>query len=143
MPLSFIRNFPPFKKYPIIKEFIKFCLVGLTNLAVDFCVYWILTRLLSWYYLLAAVGSFLVSVSWSFFINKRWTFRHRGGDLRGLYFKFLVANTLSIIFNLGLLYIFVDFAHLHDLLAKLISSFIVAFLNFSLNKFWTFKARPV
>jgi len=137
MSVSKIRQL--LNRLPLMKEFIKFCLVGLTNLAVDFFVYWLLTRFFNWYYLLAAVASFLVAVSWSFFLNKRWTFRHRGGNLSRLYVKFFLANAVSIIFNLGLLYILVDFFNLHDLLAKLSASAIVAGFNFSLNRFWTFR----
>lgn len=128
-------------RFPSLAQFVKFCVVGCTNLALDFGVYFCLTRFLRVYYLLATVLSFLVAVTWSFFINRRWTFDHSGGDLGALYAKFLTANTASIAMNTGLLYMFVEKAGLHDLAGKLISSSIVAFFNFAVNKFWTFRKR--
>ena len=134
-----IGNHFIFKKYPITKEFIKFCLVGLTNLLIDISVYWFLTRWLNLYYLLAAVGSFVVAVTWSFFINQKWTFRYQGNDLRLKYIKFFVANFISMILSLCLLYVLVDIIGLFDILSKFLVAVVVAFVNFGLNKFWTFR----
>ncbi|MBI5766025.1 GtrA family protein [Candidatus Falkowbacteria bacterium] len=134
-----VNKFYLFQKYPIAKEFIKFCLVGLTNLAIDMSGYWIFTRIFHIYYILAAVFSFFIAVSWSFLINRRWTFRHDGKNIKEQYVKFIVANLISMAINLSLLYILVDYAGFHDLGAKLLTAFMVAFFNFSLNKSWTFR----
>ncbi len=134
-----VNKFYLFQKYPIAKEFIKFCLVGLTNLAIDMSGYWIFTRIFHIYYILAAVFSFFIAVSWSFFINRRWTFRHGGKNVREQYIKFIVANIISMALNISSLFIFVKYFGFHDLAAKLLSTFIVAFVNFTLNKIWTFR----
>lgn len=123
----------------IIKQFVKFCLVGTSNLIIDISVYWVLTRTFHIYYLLAAVFSFVIAVSWSFYFNRRWTFRHQGQDLGNQYFKFFIANVLALILNLSMFYLLVEYINFYDLLAKLIIAFIVAFFNFSLNRFWTFR----
>ena len=128
-------------RYPVLAEFVKFCLVGLTNLAVDFLVYTFFTRVLHLYYILAAILSFIVAVTWSFYINKKWTFKYRPLNIKSLYFKFFIANTVSIIFNLVVFYCFVEYLHIPDLLAKFLSSVITAFINFSINKFWTFQKK--
>jgi putative flippase GtrA len=137
--MEFIRSFFLFKKYPVTKEFVKFCLVGFTNLLIDIFVYWLLTRWLGFYYLLAATMSFAVAVSWSFYFNRRWTFRHLHHNILRQYLKFFVANAISLFANLSLFFLLVDLLALYDLLAKLLVAVIVAFLNFSLNKFWTFR----
>ena len=137
--LKIIRQHPIFIKYPIAKEFTKFCLVGFSNLAIDFLVYIFFTRLFHFHYLLAAVMSFVVAVTWSFYLNRAWTFRQSGHGAHIQYSKFIIANLISLAVNLFLFHLFIDYGHLYDLLAKLLVSVIVAFLNFSLNKFWTFK----
>ncbi|MFA5029388.1 MAG: GtrA family protein [Patescibacteria group bacterium] len=134
-----ISGFYFFRRYMIAKEFIKFCLIGLTNLFVDMSVYWLLTRFFHFYYLLAAIFSFVVAVTWSFYLNRHWTFRHQEKDLSRQYIKFFIANLISIFINLSLFYVLVDYWHFYDLLAKFLAAMIVAFLNFSLNKFWTFR----
>jgi putative flippase GtrA len=132
-------NFYLFHKYPIAKEFVKFCLVGFTNLFVDIIVYFILTRLFNLHYIIAAMGSFVLAVSWSFVINRYWTFRHQGRDVGNQYVKFLIANAFVMVLNLSLMYTLVDLLHVYDLLSKLIIAVILAFVNFTINKLWTFK----
>jgi len=53
--------------------------------------------------------------------------------------KFFIANTISIVLNLGLLYILVEFTSINDLISKAMAGVIVGLFNFTLNKFWTFK----
>jgi len=134
-----VSGFYLFHKYPITKEFTKFCMVGLTNLVVDMVFYLLFTRFFHLYYIFAAIISFVFAVSWSFFINRRWTFRHQEKDLFTQYIKFVIANLVGLLINLLLLWIFVDFIGLHDLAAKLIVTVIVSFVNFMLNKLWTFR----
>jgi len=136
---NLINDFPLFSRYPVSKQFIKFCLVGLTNVAVELIVYIILTRTCKLFYIVAALLAYLVAVSWSFLINRRWTFRHNGRDIHRQYAKFFIANTVSETINIFLLYLFVNQGGMHDILAKFLASFIVAFFNFALNRWWTFK----
>lgn len=123
----------------LLRQFVKFCLVGFTNLLVDFSIYWLLTRVFDCFYIVAAILSFLVAVTWSFFINRRWTFRHFCGDIKIQYLKFFTANLISLGLNLLIFYALVEYGQLNDLLAKLIVAVIVAFFNFAINRFWTFR----
>ncbi|MEK7653523.1 MAG: GtrA family protein [Patescibacteria group bacterium] len=137
------NNFYLFQKYPVSKQFVKFCLVGTSNMILDILVYWFLTRIFNLFYLLAAVCSFIVAVSWSFYFNRRWTFRHLTGNPTNQYLKFFVANAVSMVLNLFLFFLLVDVFKVYDLLAKLMVAVIVAFFNFSLNKWWTFRKSDV
>lgn len=128
-------------KYPLVWQFFKFCLVGLTNLAIYLSVYWVMTRFFYWSYLPASIIGFLISVTWSFFINRKWTFKHIGTDHRRQYVVFIIANIISMTINLALLSIFIEIFKFYDITAQLICSVIVAFFNFCLNRFWTFRSR--
>ena len=136
-------SFYLFHKYPITKQFIKFCLVGSTNLILDVFIYWFLTRVFDVYYMLAGVLSFVLVVTWSFLINRRWTFRHNGADTTSQYLKFFVVNVIVAILNLSSLYIFVEWFDFYDLAVKLAAAVVMAFVNFGLNKFWTFRTHNV
>lgn len=126
-------------KYQLIWQFIKFCLVGFTNLAIYLTIYWLITRLLHWHYLPASIVGFLIAVTWSFTINLNWTFKHKDGDRRRQYIKFIIANLISMCINLALLTVFIEAFQIYDLLAQFIVAVIVAFFNFTINRFWTFK----
>lgn len=132
-------NFYLFHKYPVAKQFVKFCLVGFTNMSIDVLVYLVLTRGFEVDYIRAAMASFVVAVTWSFFMNRRWTFRHGGTDTANQYVKFFVINIGIMVLNLSSLYILVDWFGFYDLVAKISVAVILALLNFSLNKIWTFK----
>lgn len=140
--VQMIRQFYLFKKYPFTKEFVKFCMVGATNFVIDISIYTALTRLLGIYYIIAAIISASIAITWSFFINKKWTFKDVDRRVRTQYVKFFIANIISLITSLILLYISVDIYGINDLLAKVIITVLVAFLNFTINKLWTFGKKP-
>lgn len=143
--ISFLReksdNFYLFHKYPVTKQFIKFCLVGSTNMVIDIFVYWFFTRIFNVYYLLAAVFSFAIAVSWSFFMNRRWTFRHHGHNTTNQYVKFFVVNIIVMVLNLSFLFILVDLFGFYDLAVKLVAAIVFSLVNFSVNKLWTFRTH--
>jgi putative flippase GtrA len=131
-----------FHRYPVAKQFIQFCLVGLTNFVVNIFVYWFLTRIFNFYYIAAGFGSFLVSVTWSFYMNRYWTFKHKDCGEKNIhtqYVKFFIINILGMIINLILLYVMVDIFIWYDLLSMFIGSVLVSVATFSLSRFWVFK----
>lgn len=124
-----------------VRQFIKFSIVGSSNTLVDFVVYIFLTRALSVYYMWAAVMAFVVAVTWSFYFNRRWTFRARGRGVRRQYTRFIMANGLSLMLNLSLFYLIVDVYGVYDLVAKAVAGSVVALFNFNLNRLWTFSSK--
>ncbi len=128
------------KLIEFILQLVKFAIVGVSNVILDLCVYYVLTRYFNLYYLWAAAISFVIFVSWSFYINSRWTFQGKKLRKRRVvqYSEFILINALMILAHIYLLYIFVEFAGIYDLFGKLMTSVLVGILNFSLNKFITF-----
>lgn len=137
-----VNKFFLFKKYPVLKQVVKFGIVGASNIFVDVLVYWLLTRFGGFYYLLAATVSFLAANIWSYFWNRRWTFHDHSPAIIRQYLKFLAANIIAILLNLLLLFVFVDFFHFDDLFSKIIASIAVGLVNFIINKIWAFNGQP-
>ncbi|HEX9664849.1 MAG TPA: GtrA family protein, partial [Patescibacteria group bacterium] len=138
-----IRNIWFFKKYPIARQFIKFCLVGVSNTVIDFGVYLGLTRLfLFWrtHFLIANFVAFSLAASWSYFLNKYWTFRDKEKFTQAQYLKFFLVSLVGLGLTQIVLYSLVV-AGLYDLFAKLIAVIVVVFWNFLANKYWTFRSR--
>ncbi len=134
-----IRQNRYFLKYPILKQFTKFSLVGVSNTAIDFFIYLVLTRIFSVYFLIANIISFLTAVSWSFVFNKHWTFRNSETAIRSQYFEFLVINLIGLILNTTILYWLVRSFRFYDLLAKVTAVIIVLFWNFGASRYWIFR----
>jgi len=84
----------------------KFGAVGAANFAVDFGVLNLLifgTGIASgWYFTLYKSISFIVAVTNSFFWNKRWTFKKKGGENAGKDFvQFLLVSAIGLLINAG------------------------------------------
>jgi len=135
--VSFVNNL--ISRYHLAWQFFKFCLVGLTNLAIYLAIYYLITRVGHLHYIYGSIGGFLVAVTWSFVINLNWTFKHKTGDRRQQYVKFIIANLIGMGINLLLLSFFIEIIGLYDLAAQLVCTVFVAFINFGLNRFWTFR----
>jgi len=142
--VRFIDTLPILRSYPVVKQFLKFGIVGVSNLFVDFAVYITLTRGTSYFarhFLLANACSFGVAVTWSYVINRVWTFRNTHYAIVRQYIVFLCINIIALGFNEALLYIFVVYVGLYDLVAKFVAACMVIFWNFFANRYWTFKAH--
>lgn len=71
-------------------QFLKFCMVGVSNTLLSFLVFWTLVQG-DLHVFLAQILSYLAGIFWSFFINSRWTFRANGA-LTNRFVRFLVLQ---------------------------------------------------
>ena len=101
-----------FRKFPILKQLLKFAMVGVTSFLIDLGIYLALTRSFDFfaeYYLLANALSFMTAVGWSFVINKLWTFRVYGrSNLGGQYVRFVSVYAIGLLLTSLLLFVFVS-----------------------------------
>lgn len=127
------------------RQFVKFCVVGVLNTAVDFGMYYVLSRGylgFHFHYLIANVIAFLVAVTNSFALNKRWTFGSRNEKNALQFTKFVSVNLVSLAMYEALLALFVEFGGFADIAGKALGYGLVLMWNFSAYKYWTFRERP-
>ena len=116
----------------------KFCAVGALGYAVNLAVYAGLVRGLDVYYLVSAVGSFLVAVTNNYAWNRVWTFRHQRGHVAYQGFRFLVVSSIALVANLVVLFALVTLG-LDEVLAQAAAIALVTPVNFAGNKLWSFR----
>lgn len=138
-----IRQHPEIRKRPAVAQFIKFSVVGTSNTTLDFLIYTAMTRLVGAHYLAANLVSFTIATTWSYTMNRLWTFRDRQSRIRTQYPKFIIISAIGLGLTSTLLYVFIDLFNLYDLLAKAFSIGIVLFWNFFMNRRWTFRAQTL
>jgi putative flippase GtrA len=137
-------------RVPLVRQFVKFCLVGATSATIDLGLFALL-RHLDVPLLLAQTLAFSVAVTNGFFWNRRWTFRAVDPErARRQYAQFYAVNVVGFTLNTTLLLVF---AHLllsagfpqrrAELLGKMAAIPIVAIWNFSASKFWAFGIKAV
>jgi putative flippase GtrA len=124
----------------MMRQFIKFNLVGLLNTALDFAVITLLTWL-GVYYILAQCLSYGVGMLNSYTLNKYWTFAQKGRFEPKQAIRFALLNLGSLLLSLALLVIFKDQWMMKVLLAKLLTTVITTLVNYAGNKLWVFPAN--
>lgn len=143
-----------FEKYPIILQILKFGVTGVINTGVDFLV----LNLLIWatnissgiYYAIFKGISFTVAVINSYFWNKYWTFKNKGGENPAAQFgKFIFVSVIGFGVNVGVASIVVNvvgtkFGISEKLWANVGAIFatgIAMVWNFIGYKFWALKTK--
>ena len=77
----------------------------------------------------------------SYVMNKRWTFRSSGSDVRREFIKFFIVNLISLSINLGSMAVLVEVFSIQPPVAQLVTIGVTLAINFSGNRFWTFKVK--
>ncbi len=125
---------------PVLVQFIKFGIVGVSNTLLTLIVYTLLLKVFGVWYLAASAIGFAVGATNGFLLNRRWTFREHVGDaLTPVRWAIVQSGGLGI--NLGLLYLLVHDGHLDKLLAQVGATAVVTVTTFIVNRAWTFRTH--
>ena len=116
----------------------KFALVGLTGAALDFGILALLVEFGHWPVLVANIVSFAAALVNNYFLNKYWTWNDKSRNHHRQFPKFLATSLAGLLINEILMALFL-WLGLNYLLAKVIICALVAFWNYLINNFWTFK----
>jgi len=129
----------------LFKQFVKFSIVGVIGTAIDFGVLNLGVISFEWNVYLAATLAFILAASNNFVMNKYWTFleKSKGNRLFGQYFQYLLVSAGGLLLNLGIMYALIEGTGLWYNWAKVFATALVIMWNFSLNKYWTFRAADV
>ncbi len=125
---------------PLVLQFLKFGLVGVSNTLIFFAVYTLLLKVFGVWYVAASGIGFGVGAVNGFLWNRAWTFRGHVGDALTPVRWFVVQST-GLLMDLGLVYLFVDGAGLNKLSGQAVTTLIVTVLTFFANRAWTFKGH--
>ncbi len=140
--LSRMTQHPFIAERPMVKQFMKFGIVGVINTLIDFTLYSILYSIFHVYYLYANIGSFSIAVTNSYILNRRWTFRSDNPAWRSEAAKFLIINLIGLALSEALLYVVVEHLHVHKMLGKIFVIMVVMIWNYFGTRFWAFRRPP-
>lgn len=124
------------------RQIIKFLIAGGTSTSIDIFVFTALIYWVGLWYIASSISSFIIAFWVSFGLQKFWTFRDKNTEkiVTQTYLYFIVA-----IVNLGistlLIYIFVDYIHIHKFFSKVIANIIIAAESFFIYRYFIFAKR--
>lgn len=139
-----IRRIPLIKKYPTLKELIKYSLVGNFSNLIDFIFYIYLTRFFEVFYihyLSTSIFTMLLASSIRFSLHKHWTFKDSDTRVYWQYLKLVITLALCVAIGAIILYIAVEKFGLNDILSKIIGELVAALNSYILTKYWVFSRR--
>lgn len=114
---------------------------GLTTL-VDFLIYVLMTDGFHVNYLMSNVLAFIGAVVFAFVTNKIYVFKSHSFEPSRLLYEmttFIGARLLSLVVNMVILYVFVEWVGIDDLIVKIAASVLVVIMNYAISKWLVFK----
>jgi putative flippase GtrA len=133
-----------------MKQFLKFCIVGLSNTAIAYFInmfiLWLLTCL-KWHYdyIVANFLAFAISVLWSYFWNNGYVFKIKEGEQRSskeiIIKSYILYGFTGIVLNGFLLWVWVDLLGIFKVIAPWLNPpFSVAF-TYIISKLWIYRNK--
>lgn len=125
------------------RQFIKFGIVGSINTAIDFVIYFILTRFVEFFLdkpVRAKVIGFIAAAGFSYFANRYWTFAKKDSFSYSEALKFYITASGGLLINASALYLLVHIIGLYDLIAFLGATITTVLWNFFVSKYWVFSS---
>lgn len=129
------------RQHPLVRQFIKFGLVGVLNTAVDWTVFFSLTQWVAWFHahiLVANAIAFVCAFTCSYTLNRKWTFQSNDPRMKRQLTVFLLVNLVG----LGISETVVGVVHAlteSRLLSKFLAVALALFWNFFAGRKWAFK----
>ena len=131
-----MRPFPA----SLVSQWLRFVAVGGANTVLSWSVFALLEDA-GLHYLLASAIAFATGALNSFALNRRWTFRSRGPAVPEA-LRFVVVQGVGLALDVTLLYVLVDGAGIHHLIAQALVFPVASLVTFGLSRRWAFAVTP-
>ena len=119
-------------KRRVLRQFVKFGMVGASSTAIDWGTFFILEKF-SIYYLLAKIIAFLLAVINSYIWNRKWTFRSKDIDKTKEFIRFLITSAIGLSVNTFIFYLAVSKLRWSYLQSLILATMIVLIWNLHLT----------
>lgn len=119
----------------LIKQVMKFSVVGVTAFLIDYILLWVFTEFVGFDYTVSNVLSYTIATIYNYVLSVRWVFSVRSKHRQQIIFiVFVVLSLIGLGINQLLLIFFVEVVGLHYMITKLIASLIVSVYNYITRK---------
>jgi len=127
-----------YRSNPIWRQLLLYALIGGTCAMIDFGIFTLCNHFLALDPLVANIIGCVIGMLCSFFLNYYINFKANSHFLRRL-LSFLTVGSIGLLFSELIMHIGANMIEANETLVIFLSVFLVASLQFLLNKFITFK----
>lgn len=126
------------------EQFVKFCLVGVSNTLLSYVIY-VGCIYIGIHYILANAIGFFISVLNAYYWSDRYVFVKQNKEKRNrfaaLVKTYITYGSSELLMASSLLYLYVDCWHVSEYIAQLLCLILTVPMNFVLNKYWSFAIK--
>ena len=124
------------------RQIIKYLIAGGTSTSSDILIYSLLVYFAGLWYVASSIISFTIAFWISFGLQKFWTFRDKNTEkiMKQTYLYFFVAIT-NLGISTALIYLFVDYIHIHKFLSKIFANATIATESFFVYRHFIFTKK--
>ncbi len=128
-------------KNKLIKQIIRFIIVGGIATIIDYIVFFLLHDYLRVNTLISNIISFTVSVIYNYIASINWVFEvNTNLDKKKQFIVYIILSIIGLVINTGIVYLCVDILKMFSLIGKMIATTIVMTYNFITRKMFLEKA---
>lgn len=121
------------------KEAILYIIFGVLTTAVNWVVYFPLTKLTSIHYQAANVISWIAAVVFAYFTNREFVFLSKNKNKIAEFIKFTSGRVFSLLAEMAVLFLLIEIIDFHEDMSKIFGQVIVVILNYIISKVFVFK----
>ena len=131
-----------YKKY---EELINYLIIGILTTVVSLATYYLLTLTIldannKVYLQIANIISWLASVTFAYFTNRKYVFKVKNKSNIKECLNFYISRISTLLIDMIIMYIFVSKLKFDNKIVKLIAQVVIIILNYILSKFIVFKS---
>lgn len=130
-----------YSKYSV-GQFVSYLVVGLGATVVEWTFFWVFNHCLCLHYAIATVLAYLISTGSNWLLGRVLTFRDsREGSIIKEILSIYLASTIGVLWNLLIMYAFVEWLSTKKMIAKIIATGIVFIWNFLIRKLVIYREK--
>lgn len=131
-----------YKKY---EELINYLIIGILTTIVSLATYYLLTLTVldannKVYLQIANIISWLASVTFAYFTNRKYVFKVKNKSNIKECLNFYISRISTLLIDMIIMYIFVSILKFDNKIVKLVAQVVIIILNYILSKFIVFKS---
>ena len=130
-----------YKKY---KEILFYLIFGVLTTVVNYVLYLLFAKILNVNYMVATVLSQIIAIIFAYVTNKLFVFESKNLTKKELVreiISFFGFRGISLLLDMGFMYLFVDILNLNDAIMKLVSNVLIIIANYVFSKLFVFKKK--
>ena len=121
----------------MIISFLKYCIVGLSGVVVDFSITYLFKEKAGINKYIASMLGFSIACTSNYVLNRIWTFSNDNPDILKQYVSFLIISVIGLLLNTLFLYLF-QYIRINYYISKGFATILVTIWNYMANSMITF-----